>query len=765
MAESGRPPAGRREPAYALSEFTSSSATVSTAPPTAKNTVAVGQKAWSRGSGWRELALGLGIFAIYLVVTRRVQVSHLVADGHARWLMRFEHALHIDVEQPLNSWLGRHHTLGLLAAWEYATTYIVTTFGFLGWLWWRRREYYRWARSVLVISTLIAIGCFAIWPLTPPRLLRSAGFTDVVASHHPFLSWGSNTVSAGADQWAAMPSLHIGWAVWVTVAALRVGTGTLGRGLAAAHLLVTSYVVVATGNHFVLDISAGVVLVAVAMLAYPAWVLTTGWAARRGAIAFEGRSAWRAAGPTAPPRPLAVPVPAADAFFVHVETADVPQIVGGVALLDTGGRDVRIDTAHLRALLASRIPEVAQFRRYLRPATRWRRPLWVEADDVDLRYHVRSTRIMDGAGRRGLERLVALLASRPFDPKRPPWRLWFVHDVGPNEAAAVVLMHHAVGDGICVVDILRHLLEPVFTPRMPVLPRRPGPVLRSAAVALGIAQLAFDGRAQRLPITGTLTRNRLWRTIEMPLRYFSSIARAHRTGVTNVLLAAFGEVVGELLDERGVARQGATMRIAVPITLRRFDESDAARGSGNLTAAVRIDVPLDVMTPAERLAAVHACAQRKRRASRVLATTAVVRAIGLLPPALHRRAARAMYRSRFFTAIVTNMPGPRRELSFAGLPLKDVYPVVPLADGVPLAAGTLGWNGSLCLSVTADPTLLPEARDIDVRLRQALERLAADSGVERGATDTHVEGDASVSVAAEPPSSSQRPGAWPPSSV
>jgi hypothetical protein len=135
------------------------------------------------------------------------------------------------------------------------------------------------------------------------------------------------------------------------------------------------------------------------------------------------------------------------------------------------------------------------------------------------------------------------------------------------------------------------------------------------------------------------------------------------------------------------------------------------------------------MAPSERIAAVHAGGQRKRGPSRVLATTAVVRALGFLPPPLHRLCARAMYQSKFFSAIVTNMPGPSRELSFIGMPLKDVYPVVPLADGVPIAAGTLGWNGRLCLSVTADPNLLPEARDIDVRLLAALDRLATGVGV------------------------------------
>ena len=259
---------------------------------------------------------------------------------------------------------------------------------------------------------------------------------------------------------------------------------------------------------------------------------------------------------------------------------------------------------------------------------------------------------------------------------------------------------------------------------MPVPPRQPGPFTRAAATALGAVQLAADGRAHRLPFTGRVGPARVWRSLDLPFATVSSLAKASCVRVTDVVLSAFGDVIAELLAQRGQDAAGRALRVAVPITLRAPDDVAA----GNVTAALRIDVPLDPMVPAARLAAVHAGAERRRRTGRVLATAAVIKAVGVLPPPLHRLAARAMYQSRFITAIFTNMPGPTEQMSFVGLPLKDVYPVIPLAEGVPLAAGTLGWNGRLCLSVTAEPELLPEGRDLDVRLRRALERLSDDLG-------------------------------------
>jgi diacylglycerol O-acyltransferase len=682
----------------------------------------------ARPRGWRELALGLAIFGVYLLLTHRIQVSHHSANAHARALLRFERALGMDVERPLDRWLAAHRAGATAAAWQYAISYIVTTFGFAGWLWWRRPDHYRWARNLLAASTLLALAAFAWWPVTPPRLLPATaghGFPDVVASVHPPLSWGSGTVSAGADQWAAMPSLHVGWAVWVAVVSWRAGVKRLGLALAGVDLVVTTYVVLATGNHYVLDVVGGLAVVAAGALLVAAGNRLTAGARRTSAFA-------RIAAPVASPTPGHVtPLTAADAFFVHVETPQVPQVVGGVALLDTtdapatGVHGGVFDVRAVRAQVARRLPHVPQFTRRLEMAPR-QRPRWRDDPDVDLDWHVRDVRLPAGTGRRGLERFVADRAAELITTRRPPWRMWLVEGVGPGEAAAVVLMHHAVGDGIGVVDILRQFLDPQREVALPDGVARAPSLTRVAGVLGGVASLAVEGTAPQLPFNRAVTTARAWRTLDVPLRDVRTLARASGTSVTDVMLAAVGEVL------RPAAGTATNMRVAVPLTLRsprRRRDAGAERASGNLTAAVRVTVPLGDTAPARRLARVHASTVQRYRVGRVAATAAVIRAIGALPAGLHRRAARAMYRAKFFNAIVTNIPGPSQPRWFAGFPLKDVYPVVPLADGVPLAVGALSWNGRLCVSVTADPTLVPEARDIDVALRGAFDRLAGDLGV------------------------------------
>jgi hypothetical protein len=215
--------------------------------------------------GLRDLIAGLGVFALYLFVTHGLHPPRSVSDAHGRLLLRAENAIHLNPEHTLNNALPPHSLLALLASYEYAYVYVLTTFGVLAWLWITRNAAYGWARNTLIYVNVIAIIVFALWPATPPRLLPGAGFIDIVAIHHPPGSWGSSAVS-GANQFAAMPSLHIAWAVWVSVALMRARVHRGGTAFGALHLGVTILVVLATANHYVLDIFAGAAVVGLAVL-------------------------------------------------------------------------------------------------------------------------------------------------------------------------------------------------------------------------------------------------------------------------------------------------------------------------------------------------------------------------------------------------------------------------------------------------------------------------------------------------------------------
>jgi diacylglycerol O-acyltransferase / wax synthase len=217
-----------------------------------------------RPAWWGEVGVLIGLLWVYDAVRSLApaRVSHAVATG--RDLLGLEQRWHLDIERGLNQALVHSGLLAQYAAnYYYAVLHFGLTLGLLCWVYWRHPEQYRSLRRLLVMINLIALVTFWLLPLAPPRLLPGAGFVDTVAAGHTIGSWGS-PATADANFYAAMPSLHAAWALWVTVAVSRIGTRPATRWAAAAHPAVTGLVVLATANHYVLDTVAGVLTVGVA---------------------------------------------------------------------------------------------------------------------------------------------------------------------------------------------------------------------------------------------------------------------------------------------------------------------------------------------------------------------------------------------------------------------------------------------------------------------------------------------------------------------
>ncbi len=136
--------------------------------------------------------------------------------------------------------------------------HLSVTLVLLGWLYWRRPAQYRAARTSLVYVNALGLVVFWLVPVAPPRLL--AGFVDSGLVTRV----AESAAHISPDLYAAMPSLHVAWATWVLVQVWYATAQQAIRGLAVAHLVLTVAVVLATANHFVLDVVAGVAVTAVA---------------------------------------------------------------------------------------------------------------------------------------------------------------------------------------------------------------------------------------------------------------------------------------------------------------------------------------------------------------------------------------------------------------------------------------------------------------------------------------------------------------------
>ncbi len=226
--------------------------------------LAARSRAATRSRWWVELlAIGWLLF-LYDAVTNLAPLRLPVALGDARGILHFERVLHIDPELSLDRWLASHHTLGLLVSDYYDNAHFVVTIGILVWLWWRRADLYRPLRNSLLLVNVLGFVVFWLFPVAPPRMLD--GFTDVVSSTHAFGSWHTGALASQANQVAAMPSLHMAWAGWCALAVWRASRRPLVRAVAVAYPCMTAFAVLATGNHFVLDIAGGLAALAISVL-------------------------------------------------------------------------------------------------------------------------------------------------------------------------------------------------------------------------------------------------------------------------------------------------------------------------------------------------------------------------------------------------------------------------------------------------------------------------------------------------------------------
>ncbi len=182
---------------------------------------------------------------------------------HARDVLDLERRLHLDFELGATHWLASHPALSTVAAWWYQLAHLTVTLAVLAWCWWSRPDAYRRLRTALVLINVAGLLVFVLCPVMPLRLLPGGSYADAVASA------GFDTAHGpvAADQYAAMPSLHLAWATWTAVVAFTVLAGRRGRWLCFLYPVVTAAVVVLTGNHYTLDVLAGVAVAALALLA------------------------------------------------------------------------------------------------------------------------------------------------------------------------------------------------------------------------------------------------------------------------------------------------------------------------------------------------------------------------------------------------------------------------------------------------------------------------------------------------------------------
>ena len=211
----------------------------------------------------RELVLVLSLYSIWRLGHRLTVRKVHGAEDHARWVWHAERVLHLPSELTLQHAVLRHPLWAQALNGYYATFHGPALMFALVWLFARHREHYRAIRNCVFLVTGACL-VLHIFPVAPPRLLPDLGFVDTGLVYGQSV-YGPGNAGGLSNQLAAMPSVHVAWALIVGLAALRASTSRW-RWIAVAHVVLTVLAVTATGNHWWLDGVAAAALLGLAVI-------------------------------------------------------------------------------------------------------------------------------------------------------------------------------------------------------------------------------------------------------------------------------------------------------------------------------------------------------------------------------------------------------------------------------------------------------------------------------------------------------------------
>ncbi|MEV8033797.1 phosphatase PAP2 family protein [Streptomyces sp. NPDC002742] len=220
---------------------------------------------------WFEVLLIAMSYWTYSLIRNAVPEQRREALRNADWIWRTEHHLGLAVEESVNHAVNSVGWLIIGMNYYYATLHFVVTLSVLVWLYRCHPGRYAAARLALFATTVVALLGYYFFPLAPPRLMTGGNFVDTVTVHETWGSMASGDLKHMSNQYAAMPSMHIGWSLWCGLTVFALASAPWARILGVLYPTATLVVIVATANHFWLDAVGGLLCLAFGFLVARLW--------------------------------------------------------------------------------------------------------------------------------------------------------------------------------------------------------------------------------------------------------------------------------------------------------------------------------------------------------------------------------------------------------------------------------------------------------------------------------------------------------------
>ena len=404
--------------------------------------------------------------------------------------------------------------------------------------------------------------------------------------------------------------------------------------------------------------------------------------------------------------------------FLAAEDVDPSSclVIGSLAVLD--GPAPHID--EVRALVASRLAAVPRYQQRVAPSRLGlRAPSWQDVPDLDLSEHVTVRQFPAPGGRAEVAALMSEAMAERMDRERPLWDVTVCTGLADGGWGLLSRVHHTLADGVSGTGLYRVVFDSEGPPDEPpptppgTAPGVPGRNLLAAArgaLALGTALLPVTREGLLGPLDGA--RRYAW--TEVGIAETEDVRRTLGVTVNDLVLSAISGGLRELLLERGQQPDPHALRTLLPVSSRA---PGTAGHPGNEVTLMLSMLPVEHDDPVARVLAVHERVTRLRRAHEPEAGVVLQWLAGLLPfPVLDRGLRWGLrLRQQQVSTVTTNVPGPRTPLTCLGRPVRQLLPVVPIADRVRLGFAVLSYGDRLTFGITVDATSTP---DVDLLARE-----------------------------------------------
>ncbi|MDX1694262.1 MAG: WS/DGAT domain-containing protein [Ketobacteraceae bacterium] len=343
-------------------------------------------------------------------------------------------------------------------------------------------------------------------------------------------------------------------------------------------------------------------------------------------------------------------------------------------------------------------------------------------DDPDFRPedHLRFHDLPAGAAMRDFHQEVNQLSEQPLDRGKPLWKMDVFQGLDGG-SALVIRIHHCIADGIALVRVLLSMTS--SEQAAPEAPPKARPSDKDSPFKLMLhtlaGLLAAFPHALKLPDSHSRLKNPLtgkrktaW-SRPMDLERVRTLSKAHNAKINDLVLAATAGALRDYLKTHGSNPDDMTLRVLVPVNLKPLDGEIVL---GNRVGFVYVPLPINEDSPERRLNSVKSTMDSIKGGQEAMLSLIFLKLIGAMPPRLQNLIVDALNKNASST--MTNVPGPREPLLFAGEKMTNLIFFGPQSGPMGVGISVFSYSGQLTMGLNADANLIPDP-DLLVSLFQS----------------------------------------------